>query len=111
MNPQPSTWAVQFVEWLHPAAVLFAAAFPLLRAFVRRLSSMRPAFTHSNAIQDVAHGLVFPTFQALVLNPMIPGIMMKLDGHALQLAGVIAILTVIKEILKPEKPNNNMFSE
>jgi predicted Na+-dependent transporter len=108
MTGQPN-WAALFVEWLHPAAIIFAIVFPLVRAVVRRITGTRPAFTHSNAIQDVAHGLVFPTFLALVLNPMIPNIMQKLDSHALQLAGVIAILTVIKEIMKPDRPRNGIF--
>jgi hypothetical protein len=101
MIAQPS-WAAFFVEWQHPAAVIFSVAFPLLRAIVRKLNQNLPCFTHGNVIQDFAHGLVFPTFAGMILLPMHPGLLQSLDSHAMQFAGGLAICQVIKEILKPE---------
>lgn len=95
---QPA-WAAFFIEWMHPASLLMAAALPCLRAFMRGLRGRRRRFVREYIVHDAAAGLLVPSFLALCLTAIKPDILQHVVGHPLQLAGLLGLVYTFSEIL------------
>lgn len=108
MNLQPE-WAASFIAMLHPAAVLLAVLLPCFRAVLRTFRGHQNGFVLTLVAQDVSSGFVLPSFVALCLSPMIPGVLTHLDGHTLQLAGALGIIYTLSELFKPRQPRPGLF--
>ena len=103
MTLPPPEWAVTFIAALHPATVVSAALLPCLRALIRKVRKDTHCWTSVHAAHDFASGLALPSFIALVLSPMIPNAFQHLEGHTLQLAGGLGIMSTIIELFSKDR--------
>ena len=99
--PGTPAWAGVFIDAIHPASLICAILFPLLRLLVLKWNRL-PVST-GMWIEAGAAGLSFPSFIALPLSIMTPVIRTQLDGHVLALAGGIGIIYSIASIIKVER--------
>lgn len=91
-------WAASFFELLNPAAVVLAFILPFSRALIRKIRGDDQSFVFTLIVNDVAAGFTLPSFIALVLCPMLPGVLEHIQTHILQFAGAIGILHILREI-------------
>lgn len=98
MTGQPE-WAGAFVEALHPASIFCALTLPCVRAGIRKVRGRDKAFVRDQATHDAFSGLALPGFVALAISPMIPDVMKLLEGHNLQLAGILGVIFTIAQVL------------
>ena len=101
LPPETPAWAGVFINAIHPASLICAIVFPLLRLLV--LKWHRLAVSTGMWIEAGAAGLSFPSFIALPLSIMTPVIRTHLDGHVLALAGGIGIIYSIASLVKIER--------
>jgi hypothetical protein len=109
MIAQPSEAAAWFVTWLHPMSVMLAGGIPLLRGCVRMARRKNRVFTTPIAVHDAVSGLTLPSFVALILAPLIPGLMTHVSEHMLQLAGLIAVFHTMQELFRGHHEPTSMF--
>lgn len=95
-----SVWAPVFVEWMHPAALIFALLLPNVRAVALKLKGHGPCYQTSLVAHDVASGFVFPSFLALALSGLSQEIAKSATGHAVELAGAMGIVYTMAGIFK-----------
>lgn len=102
-----SVWAPVFVDWMHPAAIIFAILLPLIRAVVLKFRGQTPCFQTSLVAHDVASGFVFPSFLALALSGLSKEIAANANGHAVELAGAMGIVYTLAGIFKGSHSSSN----
>ncbi len=102
-------WAAAFIDWMHPAALVFAVVLPLARAAIRKRQGQSPCFHTSYVVHDIASGLTVPSFMALAISGVSPEVAKHVEGHAAQLAGCMGLVYTIAAIFKghPEHVGTN----
>lgn len=99
--PETPAWAGVFASWIHPASLICAFVFPMLRACVLKMN--RLPLTTGMWVEAFASGLSLPSFVALTLSIVAPSIRTHLDGHVLALAGAIGVIYTMAGLVKVER--------